>query len=303
MADSDQFYSDDEGLFAPLKSQWKPSSNINGDVPNSANGIADKQDPDSKLPAGMICEATNLYQTKPDRYGSTTWVDKCPEDLEDPVENAKTARYALLIRNRKSYNPRKKLQIDSIMVQSPLLKTVLGRVLKGYPGITTSLDRLEFGPPFKPFVHRWADLVAALKGEEDTATRSHLELFHHVMEEELRDNNRPGGTGGREVCPTRERGRVDSRILIDTYAWNRFNPNSRVSLQPLDGSQARQTKTSWNDCAEVDPDYEYDGQKDDDTSDDKSSHRTPAPLRALTEDQILLCSTTLKGCSLKDKKW
>ena len=85
---------------------------------------------------GIISDTKNLYQSKPDNRGRTTWVDTYPDDLEDPAENAETARYALLIRNSKCYDGRKKLQIDSIVIQSPLLKQVLGTVLKNYPGIT-----------------------------------------------------------------------------------------------------------------------------------------------------------------------
>lgn len=135
----------------------------------------------------MISDAKNLYQSKPDHRGKTTWVDKYPDDLEEAAENAETARYALLIRNRKCYDGRKKLQIDSIVVQSPLLKTVLGEVLKDYPGITTSLDRLTFTAPFEPFVHRWKNLVESRNTEEDPETKAHLDLLHRTLEAELQD--------------------------------------------------------------------------------------------------------------------
>ena len=142
----------------------------------------------SKVKAGMISDVKNLYEGKPDNRGRSTWVDKYPDDLEEAAENAETARYALLIRNKKCYDGRKTLQMDSIVVQSPLLKKALGFVLNDYPGVTTTLDRLTFKAPFKPFVHRWANLVAALKNEEDPETKSHLDLFHRTMEEELKDD-------------------------------------------------------------------------------------------------------------------
>lgn len=142
----------------------------------------------SNAKPGMITDVKNLYQSKPDNRGKTTWVDKYPNDLEEAAENAETARYALLVRNVKCYDGRKKLQIDSVIVQSPLLKTVLGTVLKDYPGITTTLDRLTFKAPFQPFVHRWSKLVEALEAESDLETKTHLELFHRVLEAELRDD-------------------------------------------------------------------------------------------------------------------
>lgn len=137
---------------------------------------------------GMITDVKNLYQSKPDNRGKTTWVDTYPDDLEEAAENAETAKYALLLRNSKSYDGRKKLKIDSIVVQSPLLKDVLGTVLKNYPGITTTLDRLTFQAPFQPFVHRWKNLIEALEVEQDPETKSHLELFHRTLEAELRDD-------------------------------------------------------------------------------------------------------------------
>ena len=80
----------------------------------------------SKGKVGMISDVKNLYEGKPDSRGRSTWVDEYPDDLEEAAENAETARYALLIRNKKSYDGRKKLDMDSVIVQSPLLKKALG---------------------------------------------------------------------------------------------------------------------------------------------------------------------------------
>ena len=137
---------------------------------------------------GMISDVKNLYLSKPDTGGQTTWTDEYPDDLFAAAENAESEKYALLIRNRKCYTGRKSLQIDSIIVQSPLLKASLGWVLEGYPGITTSLERLTFSPPFKPFVHRWKRLVQALEGESDPQAKTHLDLLYRVLELELRDD-------------------------------------------------------------------------------------------------------------------
>ncbi|KAL8657545.1 MAG: hypothetical protein Q9226_001805 [Calogaya cf. arnoldii] len=137
---------------------------------------------------GMISDVKNLYEGKPDSRGRSTWVDKYPDELEEAAENAETACYALLIRNKKSYDGRKKLEMDSIIVQSPLLKKALGKVLDDYPGVTTSLDRLTFKAPFKSLVHRWSNLVSALEEEQDDEAKSHLGLFHRTMKEELQDD-------------------------------------------------------------------------------------------------------------------
>lgn len=45
-------------------------------------------------------------------------------------------------RNRSVWgNP---FDVHSIMIQSPLLKELLGQVFQGYPGFTPNLSRLEF---------------------------------------------------------------------------------------------------------------------------------------------------------------
>jgi hypothetical protein len=157
-------------------------------VASTSNGTVNGETPVPKVKTGMIPGVKNLYQGKPDSRGKSIWVDKYPDDLEEAAENAESAHYALLIRNKKCYDGRKKLEMDSIVVQSPLLKKALGTILNDYPGVTTTLDRLTFKPPFKPFVHRWANLVAALKNEANSEARSHLDLFHRIMGEELQDD-------------------------------------------------------------------------------------------------------------------
>lgn len=182
--------------------------------------VSDASDSEkSKEPAvkpGMISDVKNLYQTKPDNRGKSTWVDKYPDDLEEAAENAETARYALLIRNKKCYDGRKTLQIDSIVVQSPLLKKALGSILKDYPGITTSLERLTFSAPFEPFVHRWSKLVDAVKDEEDPETKAHLDLFHTTLEVELHDS-----------IKARDDFTLNGVITYDT-CWMIFEPGSIV---------------------------------------------------------------------------
>ncbi|KAL9594135.1 MAG: hypothetical protein Q9219_007198 [cf. Caloplaca sp. 3 TL-2023] len=407
----------------------------------TADGIVDHNhdDPGQEIvKPGMIPEAKNLYRGKLDyETGEKPWVDTYPDDLEEPPENDKTAQYALLIRNTKSHDGRRKLRIHSVIVQSPLLRHALGVVLRNYPGVTTTLDRLTFAPPFKPLVHRWANLLAAVRDETDPTTKSHLDLFHRIMQEELKDdlkarddyilNNvitwdtcwmifEPGtivyfesgnGTGALrlqdssytstssgevfyltcdmvdwdgekfglakrtigiwpyegttaitdlDAFPLRyrekaaqikqeliEKGRifeslsgyhykhykgvaegkglwgkvkfnvcssssipstqviqrahaqqVDSRVIIDTYAWNRFNPNDEVSLRTLtDCRPSQPDQDDENDNQESNPDEdEADGEENLDEEED-----------VLTEDQLLLCNTKVKGYSLKNKKW
>jgi hypothetical protein len=90
----------------------------------------------TKVPQpGMECGTKDLYQGPEDKRGRFTWTDKYPEDLEKAAEDEITARFAILVRHKKCFDDsRKNLEIHSIVVQSPLLKQVLGGVLADYPG-------------------------------------------------------------------------------------------------------------------------------------------------------------------------
>ena len=185
-------------------------------IKSTVNGNEESSAAKSGAKPGMITDVKNLYQGKPDNGGRSAWVDKYPDDLEEAAENTDNARYALLIRNKKCYDGRKNLEIDSIVVQSPLLKAILGKVLKGYPGITTGLDRLTFSAPFEPFVHRWDRLVDALNGEHNAETKAHLGLFHRILEAELRDKIK-----ARDDF-------IANNVITFEHVWMIFEPGSVV---------------------------------------------------------------------------
>ncbi len=157
------------------------NGNINGDV--SSNAKSDS------VPAavGTISTVKHIYADKEDDQGRYTWVDKAPEDWEEAAENEETARYALVVRNEKDFDSRKKQKIHSLIIQSPWLKQVLAEILKDYPGVTCELERLVFEAPFEPFVHRWGDLLKFMKRNHEELTTKHIDLLHSILKEELKD--------------------------------------------------------------------------------------------------------------------
>lgn len=144
----------------------------------------------SNLPVGSVSEVKNIYRSSKDADGNWTWVNKYPEDAEEPAENAVTDTYAVLVRNVKSPDGRKKLEAQSIVVQSPWLKKALGEVvLKDYPGVACELERLTFEAPFKPFVHRWRDLVEYMGRDDlEDKAREHLTVLHDILKYEIGDS-------------------------------------------------------------------------------------------------------------------
>ena len=162
--------------------------NVDSKGPANGENISESFD---KLPVGSLSSAKHIYGIKEDgnerRY---TWLDKYPEEIHKAAENEETARHAFVIRNVKSYDSRKKLEVHSIIIQSPWLKNALAEILKDYPGVTCELERLVFDAPFEPFVHRWGDLLKYIAKSHDERTKEHMDLLYGVLKEELKDTIR-----------------------------------------------------------------------------------------------------------------
>ncbi|CAK7213823.1 hypothetical protein SBRCBS47491_001937 [Sporothrix bragantina] len=218
----------------------------------------DKDEKKEKVIVGMECAQKNLYQ-KWDMHNRFTWTETYPEDLEEAAENEATEKFAILVRNKKSYDARKTLEIDSIVIQSPYLKNVLRTVLADYPGVTTSLQRLIFSAPFQPFVHRWAGLEDALADDKayDEATRSHIKLLHDLLHTELKDTIRAV-----------EDYKVN-RVVSYEHAWTVFHPGCTIITSRYGQPVANRLKLGqymehprFGPCFELTTDrLEYDGHK------------------------------------------
>lgn len=166
------------------------SDDVKTDSSSETKTDSETKEDEKKAVVGMECAQKDLYQ-KWDKQNRFTWTDTYPKDLEEAAENEATEKFAILVRNKKSYDSRKSLEIDSIVIQSPLLKNVLRKVLDDYPGVTPGLQRLVFSAPFQPFVHRWDRLKAALTDEtQDPATRDHVRLLYDLLHTELKDTIR-----------------------------------------------------------------------------------------------------------------
>lgn len=103
--------------------------------------------------------------------------------------------------------------------------------------------------------------------------------------------------------------KVDSRIIIDTYAWNRFNPDSQVSLSMLSKSAKNlKNRDQISECYDPeDVEDEYDSENDDEDTYGNCGRRgqteSSKVVSNLTNEQLLCCKSSLRGYSLKNKKW
>lgn len=137
-------------------------------------------------PVGSLCSSVPIYQGEPDENGRMTWSAEEPDNIPEAAENEYTLGHAIVIRNAKSQDSRKKYEIHSIVVQSPHLKKALATIFDGYPGVSCNLTRLIFDAPFQPFVHRWQQFLDYKNQEhEDPAMGEHLQLLHSILSAEL----------------------------------------------------------------------------------------------------------------------
>ena len=76
----------------------------------------DKKDADSapSVPVGSLTSCANIYWNK----GDDTWTAEEPKNTE-PAEGKETIGHAIVLRQQKSSDSRKKYEIHSIVVQSP----------------------------------------------------------------------------------------------------------------------------------------------------------------------------------------
>lgn len=174
---------DKDGKSVPFE-----DSKTEDDADESADDKEEKADTpkDPPPPVGSLCSSVPIYQGEPDENGRMTWSAEEPDHIPDAAENENTIGHAIVIRNSKSEDSRKKFKMHSIVVQSPHIKKALATVFEGYPGISCDLTRLTFDAPFEPFVHRWQQLLDYMNQEhDDPVMGEHLRLLHSILTAEL----------------------------------------------------------------------------------------------------------------------
>ncbi|CAI7645434.1 unnamed protein product [Penicillium glandicola] len=206
-------------------------------------------------PVGTLCDFCTLYQTDPNAYDERSWTKEVPIDLPDPVEDAESEQYALLVRKKKCHDGRRSLSIHSVIVQSERLKQFLKKALNDYPGVTPTLQRLEITSPFRPFVHRWEAITKLRDEEQDPTTKAHVDLFYRIMDEELR------------VVIDRKNDLVAKGVITHDLAWTILEPQD-VVLSKSDGTlRAYLLMQALDDGGPLQNDYfqveyiEFDGNK------------------------------------------
>lgn len=216
---------------------------------------------------GMAVGCKELYSGKEDRKGRFTWQTEIPKNLGKPAEDAESEKWAIIVRRTRVYNdPKKVLSLHSIVVQSPLIRQILEKVLDGYPGVTAALKRLEFSGRFEPLVHRWPRLREAIahlnkrRDEGDTSVGElieHAELLGDLLAEEFSEIMEAMGD------------MQENGVVTFQHMWTIFQPSDLVFtrtdgqdrvlrlLNSAYGIDRDQQPVFWLTCIYVD----FDGQR------------------------------------------
>lgn len=102
---------------------------------------------------------------------------------------------------------------------------------------------------------------------------------------------------------------IKGRVVIDTYGWNRFNPNTAIYTSPLNARDLQLTNNDYPESEdEYDPNADY-GYDDDDMEGGMpidghfAEEDEQTSLPPLDDDQRLICTPLVRGYALKEKLW
>ena len=175
----------------PKESSKKPISIVTVDSTSRSRSPSPyrrrNSDVELLVEAGMACEAKTLYEGPEKCICCINWVDKTAEEIKEAREltSNKHGGSAVLVRARNGHGGEDPFVLHSVIIQSPLIKAALRKVLEGYPGVSPELEELSFEAPFEPLFHRWDELVKAGREESSTETRKHLKVLIEALEPEF----------------------------------------------------------------------------------------------------------------------
>jgi hypothetical protein len=139
----------------------------------------------------MECSIKNLYEGPSKCSCCINWVEEYPDDVKESIEDAKESKkHALLVRNKKGHGTERPVVIHSVIIQSPLLRSILENVFSDYPGVTPGLKKLTFKAPFRSFFYRLKELKASTEEQTDEQTADHLNLLYSTIATDMMDTLR-----------------------------------------------------------------------------------------------------------------
>ena len=167
---------------------------------------------DQSLPTGMKISSKELYR-EDERF---EWSDWSPDSIDiDPGGTSEAKQCALIVRRQKSLQ-KSGLEIHSITIQSPLIRSVLEPVFDGYKGVTTKLKDLTFKAPFHEFFYRWDRFQQQILGENDDLVLEHIKLLQTVISSEI------------EPHLDKRQELLENGLVTFDYLWALFEPDAVI---------------------------------------------------------------------------
>lgn len=154
-------------------------------VQDDLSSTEPEEDTGPPVEPGMLLESKDLYRSNP-REEWSVWA---PEDIGmDAKETDASAKFALIVKRDRIQGDdgSSELQLNSVKVQSPLVKESLGPVFANYPGINTNLKNLNFYAPFREFFYRRKEFFQVSKQLENDETKgAHFKLLFDIIHAEI----------------------------------------------------------------------------------------------------------------------
>lgn len=187
------------------------------------HGVSVEGDATTPPNYGTKCATMTLYEGSQKCLCCINWVEEYPEDIKEAAEETSDAKsHAILCRVKKSHGKaRKPLELDSIVIQSPLLKSTLGDVFANYPGITTTLKEVTFNEPFWEFFYRW-DALNEAQEHQGTDAQEHTRLLLDTLSNQLGAVHRVA------------QDLLQNNVITYDYLWTLFPPGTLVYSRIFD---------------------------------------------------------------------
>ena len=130
---------------------------------------------------GMRAKIQQLY--RPD--DRSPWNESVPEKTATDAEAGSYAQECALIVRREPHPITNQIALQSITIQSPLIRKVLDSTFEGFESVNTQLIQLTFKAPFHPFYYCWHRFEKLHEDEQDQEAKDHLDLLYPVLCEEI----------------------------------------------------------------------------------------------------------------------
>lgn len=164
---------------------------------------------------GSKCQTKILYEGRPKCDCCVNWVEQYPQEVRESVEETSDAKkYALICRVKKAHeNSKTPLELDSLVIQNPHLKQILGEVLAGYTDVTTTLEDVVFKAPFWEFFYRWKQLTEV---QCESEVSEYLQLLLKTLTAQLSNTHSVAND------------MAQNKVITYDYMWTLFPPKSLV---------------------------------------------------------------------------